>query len=805
MKRQFVSKIGTKALFGQPQGRHGLAMQASRAKPFVNASAKLSARSWRRGNSVVVAVLLNGGRSEIVRPSLIRTALFCCVSVTAILYAGHAGFAQSLTPVPDVSVNAPPASPGQTNDGSAAAGYRVDSSTASGPIWGDLSVQDSPYSISVIPSELIDNLQAWQPEQLVKVIPQITNVNPLQNVSGNPFFYIRGFSITEFTNGSGLTYDGMLGGAGGMFDTVLEDKERVEVLSGVDGFLYGTGSVGGNINYVLKRPTPIPYFSITGGENAGSNGYVHGDFGGPLKLPGLADGLVGYRLNIVGQDGNTSIENQDVKRDLISAAFDIHLPYDALLQFNAAHSNYHVSGLTPGFASSLNPYPAPANPATISEPSWLQFIDQTDVGGVKLTWKANDIFTVRSAWTFTDEVRQTQQTVSSNITSYAGNLTETSSGGGAATHWYTNSGYLFLDASFATWEFQHKVTTGFTGFSQFINGAPYTENLSTVTWNTNFYAQSQFAQPSTIYAANTTDYIYAENFGKNFVWGDEVKFNQFTLLAGANYATLGRTNFNSSGIETSGYGANALTPSISLLYKVLPWLTAYATYQQSLQEGVQVLNSGTTIYTNNGAVLSPYVGNQYEVGAKATVGKNLLLTAALFDIDKANIYSQNNGNGTYTYVESGREVHKGLELTAQGKIYDDLTVIGGFTAIDPRITNDPANSLVNGSIAAGVSPLSGKLYVEYDIPYVTEMPWLRGLTLIGGFQANSPYYENLPTTLKMPGYIVGDLGFRYTTQVYDHQLIVRFNVNNIANTAYWATNGYEGMPRTFLASATLKW
>ena len=53
-------------------------------------------------------------------------------------------------------------------DGSAAAGYRVKETTAAGPIWGDLPLQDAPYSITVVPSAFIENLQAYQPEDVLE-------------------------------------------------------------------------------------------------------------------------------------------------------------------------------------------------------------------------------------------------------------------------------------------------------------------------------------------------------------------------------------------------------------------------------------------------------------------------------------------------------------------------------------------------------------------------------------------------------------------------------------------------------------
>ena len=742
------------------------------------------------------------------------SALFLGSASVGALMLALSAQAQEATPVPDIAVTAPPPSDAQDAapsgplmDGSAAAGYRVKDSTAAGPIWNDLPVQDTPYSISVVPSALIENLQAYSIDDIVKVIPQVTNVIPLQNINGNSFLYIRGFAITQFTNNAGVTYDGMLGGAGGMFYTTLEDKERVEVLAGVDGFLYGTGSVGGNINYVLKRPTATPYFAVTAGDNAGANGFIHGDFGGPLNIPGLVDGLIGYRLNIVGQDGNTSIDGQSVERNLVSAAVDIHLPDNILLQLNAAHSNYHVFGTTPQYTTTLNPYPAPADPAKLLANPWLQFIDETDTAGLNLTWKLNDIFTLRTAYDYTDEVRPQILYLWNTIENYQGLIKPLFLSNSTATTWYTNSGYSFLDAQFSTFGIQHKLTTGFTGFSQFTNNGSALTTLSPSSQTINFYNQVSFLEP-VVKTTPTTGYVGNHLFAKNYVLGDEIKFNdQFTILAGGNYTSLGTEGFSPNGTVKGGYDQGALTPSASLIYKVLPWFTTYATYQQSLQGGGQVLSTASVVFTNNGAILPPYLGHQYEVGAKATVGTNLLLTVALFDIDKANEYQQQNANGTFTEIQSGQEVHKGVELTATGKVWDDLTIVGGVTLMDARVTNDPANPMFNGSIPATVSPMSEKLYVEYSIPFISSMPFLQGLTLIGGFHYASAYYINQPNTTKLPGYDVEDLGLRYTTKIYDKPLIIRFNVNNVLNKAYWVQStfaGVEGLPRTFLASAEMK-
>ncbi len=703
-------------------------------------------------------------------------------------------------------------------DGSAAAGYRVKETTAAGPIWGDLPLQDAPYSITVVPSAFIENLQAYQPEDVWKVIPQITNNNTQQNRTGNPFAYVRGFSITQFTNGSGVVYDGLLGGAGGEFNTVMEDKERVELLSGVSGFLYGTGSVGGVLNNVLKRPTATTYNSVTAGDNAGANGYVHGDFGGPLKVPGIRDDLFGYRLNLVYQGGDTSIPNQSVKRNLESAAFDIHLWDGALLQLNGAHSFYYIDGLSPGFAqASLSPPPAAPNPLTVGTPPWLRFSEETENGGFKFTWKLNDMFTWRTAYDYTNEGRQTQMSATTSVVNDFGQATATTGGSAGPNYWHTHSGYSFLDAELSTFGVQHKLTAGFTGFTQFINGGGDYQNIGTAVYkNIDIYNIYYVPEPSIYYTSNPYNFRYGNQFGKNFVVGDEIKYSNLTILAGANYTSIGNISWGSYNTPAtltlpSGYGAAQVTPTVAALYKILPWFTVYASYQQSLQNGSDVQSTATTVYTNSGQILPPYLSQQLEFGAKATIGKNLLVTAALFDIDKANQYTQSNPNGTYTVIQSGREDHKGLELTMSGKATEDLTLFAGLTLLNPRITNDPVAPWQNGQLAQYVSPVSGKIYAEYSIPYLAAAPFLQGLVLIGAVRFASEYagslpssYANVPYIQKYPAYSTGDIGVRYQTRLYDKDVVFRFNMNNVTNTAYWEAGSSLGPPRTFLATMQVK-
>ena len=89
-------------------------------------------------------------------------------------------------------------------------------------------------------------------------------------------------------------------------------------------------------------------------------------------------------------------------------------------------------------------------------------------------------------------------------------------------------------------------------------------------------------------------------------------------------------------------------------------------------------------------MLPPYVGTQSEAGAKATVGTNMLATIAYFRIDRANIYTQFNADGSQTILEGGSQINEGVEVTVAGKLREDLSLFGGFNVINPRVQNNPA-------------------------------------------------------------------------------------------------------------------
>jgi len=153
--------------------------------------------------------------------------------------------------------------------GTAEEGYRVSNISGIG-LWGERSLRDTPYSISVVTSDLIENVNAQNMGQIFKMNP-LTQEPIIQNFTGVPFVVMRGFQTTN------PIYDGIPMADGNGFAVSVIEIDRVEILSGASGFLYGGSRVGGAVNYVTKNPTSAPLRRLTFGNYGGTQFYGHAD------------------------------------------------------------------------------------------------------------------------------------------------------------------------------------------------------------------------------------------------------------------------------------------------------------------------------------------------------------------------------------------------------------------------------------------------------------------------------------------------------------------------------------------------
>ncbi|MBL8555181.1 MAG: TonB-dependent siderophore receptor [Phenylobacterium sp.] len=119
--------------------------------------------------------------------------------------------------------------------------YRVETTTV-GKV--DADPLDIPQAVQILNAQLIEDQGARDITDLYR------------NISGVSFFSYAGVTFRGFRqDGSGTYYDGLRGDPFiGFSVPQVFNIERVEVLKGPAGMLYGPASPGGTINYVTKKP-----------------------------------------------------------------------------------------------------------------------------------------------------------------------------------------------------------------------------------------------------------------------------------------------------------------------------------------------------------------------------------------------------------------------------------------------------------------------------------------------------------------------------------------------------------------------
>jgi iron complex outermembrane recepter protein len=670
---------------------------------------------------------------------------------------------------------APPAPPATAtpggNEGTAANGYRATTVANVGP-FAKAKLQDTPYSISVTPGALWENNNVHTTSDALKtnpaVVPLIESNGPSAGLSR---VMIRGFTAAD--------QDELRDGITDRSFTFppIENVDHIEVLNGPSGFLYGFSEPGGTINYVSKQPTAQPLATLSTGVYGGALGYVHVDAGGPAD----PEGGVGYRINLYQEGGDTYIDKGTQQRLLLSGVLTYRIGDSSTLAFDYYHQDYRATGIRVDFApyvsGGISHVPAAFDPTKQYGQPWTYNDAQKDLVGTKFVTDINDIFTFRTAVRYGYMFRDNTyiDALLTNNGSYTENVTQTT----RQTE-QTWAGYSLMDAKFDTGFIHHVVTFGYTDAYYYYTRGP---NVTTALGASSVEAPAQFAPPSSTVPGLSN--FQAQNLG-NVLLGDRITFDRYwSALVGVNDAMIHQTGGGINGpsstvLGTPDFESDKVTPTYSLLFTPRPWITLYGTYLQALEAGDQAPSTANGIpVVNASQILAPSVSTEYETGAKMQIGK-FNLTTALFDINKVNAETN---PVTNTYIQDGREDHKGIEVIGKGKLTDQLTVVGGFTLLDARIEQATALPASNGKIPINVPEQEARGYFEYAFPESLAP----GLTLVGG--AN--YYGKRPVDALNTGFIqpatIFDAGLRYEPVVYGHKLTFNLTVSNVFNTAYWAS------------------
>lgn len=190
------------------------------------------------------------------------------------------------------------------------------------------SVQDIPLNIAAVGQEQIEEQGLTELSDLLPFVPGI-NIVDRGGRQGNPVI-VRGLNVDAIGSGDGNNDGGgtvatYLGEIPVFVDLKLNDLERVEVLLGPQGTLYGAGTLGGAIRYIPTKPkfgetTVIVRAEASKYSKASSLSHETGftvNFGltDTLAIRGSLDwtddsGFIDY-VNVVDQIGVTNPDTAD--------------------------------------------------------------------------------------------------------------------------------------------------------------------------------------------------------------------------------------------------------------------------------------------------------------------------------------------------------------------------------------------------------------------------------------------------------------------------------------------------------------
>ena len=186
------------------------------------------------------------------------------------------------------------------------------------------SLQDVSAAVSAVSTERLQSAQINNIEDLQTIVPSINLGNDFNMAK----LFIRGVGANTSTTGSAtgvaMYVDGAYVSRAEAQLTSLFDLERVEVLRGPQGSLYGRNAVGGSINLVTAKPSHEfeGYGRVTAGDYSTVNG--EGAVGGPIFDSLLA--RAAFKVETHSGYGVNPVTGNDVD-DLKRAMFRGQLQY----------------------------------------------------------------------------------------------------------------------------------------------------------------------------------------------------------------------------------------------------------------------------------------------------------------------------------------------------------------------------------------------------------------------------------------------------------------------------------------------
>ena len=221
-------------------------------------------------------------------------------------------------------------------------------------------LQSVPVSVTALTSTQLSSLKLDNASTLTTQIPNL-QVNGIVG-EGSPLFSLRGVSMFDYSLSQSspvASYiDEVYKGNFVLFGVEMYDLERIEVLRGPQGTLYGKNTTGGAINFITHKPG----FNTEGYIKAGGGNYNRREVEGAFQTGLIPDRLAvrvamtytkadGFVKNIL--PGHPDLEGVDQYGVRISLLFRATDSLDFTLRYSKSMQDPQNYAIIPGRVSDL--------------------------------------------------------------------------------------------------------------------------------------------------------------------------------------------------------------------------------------------------------------------------------------------------------------------------------------------------------------------------------------------------------------------------------------------------------------------
>jgi outer membrane receptor protein involved in Fe transport len=660
---------------------------------------------------------------------------------------------------------------------------------------------DVPQSVTVLSADSLAKLAAVQFRDYANTVPGLsfftsgagyTQVTLRGVTTGFDISPTVGIYVDEVPYGSSTPFTGAAYTA---LDVGLFDVDRIEVLRGPQGTLYGASSLGGLIKYVTKQPDATHFGTevrtgISSTRDGGLNYDISGAVNAPLVAEKVALRVSGFESRDGGYVDNVAQGRDDVNQsDIYGGRFDLLVtPTDALsVRFTGFVQNISRDG------NATVDYTFAGDPVSSS-------LEQSRV----------------TREPFDHRFRLASATVSYDFGSMA--LTSASSYQTVRTHQFADQTSYYapffpgfysavsLDSNLSTDKFTQELRLSSAGGQpiDWVIGGFYTHESSDS--RTFLHTRDIIGQPFPVadFGANPTRYDEYAGFG-DLTWRPSEKIDVTGGVRYAHQKLSYRQNGNFNSIDSTD---NVLTYLANTRYHLSNHATLYGRYATGYRPG------GANPITTDPLAPRTFDADSlksYELGFKGeTEDRRFGVDVSAFYTDWSNpqIFGVRGFTGVLVNVEGGATI-KGVELALTARPVTRFTATGMISYQDSELQEDNVDlGGVKGERLPNVARFTAAANVDYLFAEGGLRPTL-GATVRHASDRNASFNNSVGTPQYfLPDYTLVDVRAGVTFDPVTVQFYVRNVFDKRAELSAYTIYGSPlvgiAQPRTIGISASTR-